>query len=169
MRFKIEILFIIVALMFTCAVCNEISEEDNIEYIGSTLWSKVYDIEIDGNYAYCSFINGLVILDISNKKEPVFVSQLYLGGGNGIDIKDKYAFVASGDKGLFVINISDPRVPVLEGFYDTAGESNEVIISAGKPATPLTKYMLKQFEDVHLYCHTIYLQILPAQSLRFSV
>jgi hypothetical protein len=51
-----------------------------IEYLGSTLWSGVNDVKVVGNYAYCAFFNGLMILDISNPDTPTFVSQYYIGG-----------------------------------------------------------------------------------------
>jgi hypothetical protein len=56
------------------------SYAQNITYLGSTLWSGVCDVKIQGNYAYCAFFNGLVILDITNPTSPTFVSQLYIGG-----------------------------------------------------------------------------------------
>ena len=33
-------------------------------YEGSTLWSKVKDVEVVGNYAYCAYQNGLLVLNV---------------------------------------------------------------------------------------------------------
>ena len=58
-----------------------------IEYIGSTSWSYITDIEVIGDYAYCSFMNGLVILDVSNPANPTLLSKEYCQGSSwGIDV-----------------------------------------------------------------------------------
>ena len=45
-------------------------------------------------------MNGFGVIDISDKKNPVFVSQIYLGGGSGLYLKNNHAFIASGSMGL---------------------------------------------------------------------
>jgi hypothetical protein len=88
----------------------------NVEYMGSTLWTGVNDTKIVGNYAYCAFQNGLVILSISNPAEPSFISRLYLqGSGFGIDVSGSYVYLADGLSGLQVINIANPANPILAG------------------------------------------------------
>jgi hypothetical protein len=104
------------------------SEDLELEYVSSILWTQLHDIEINGNYVYCAFLNGLMILDVSNKRKPIQVSQLFLGGGFGLALKDKLAFVAAGRKGLKVVDVSDPRKPVLKGAYDTPGKSESVAV-----------------------------------------
>ncbi len=88
----------------------------NVEYVGSTLWTGVIDVEVVGNYAYCAFVNGLVILDISDPAAPVFVSQYFLQGyGKAIDVSGSYAYVADASFGLQIVNISNPSSPTLVG------------------------------------------------------
>ena len=43
------------------------SEDIELEYVSSILWTQLHDVEIEGDYAYCAFLNGLMILDVSNK------------------------------------------------------------------------------------------------------
>ena len=48
-----------------------------MEYAGSTLWTRINHLKISGNHAYCSFANGLAVLDIRDKKNIKLVSQLF--------------------------------------------------------------------------------------------
>jgi hypothetical protein len=103
---------IILALVFIVAGASA----QEVEYVGSTLWTGVNDVEVVGNYAYCAFVNGLVILDISDPASPMFISQLYLQGiGYDIDVEGNCAFIADGFFGLKVVNISNPSAPLLVG------------------------------------------------------
>jgi len=85
-----------------------------LAYVGSALWTKAHDIEIQGKLAYCVFINGLVVLDISDIKNPVRVSQLYL---------------ADGSAGLQIVDIKNPAKPVPVGTLDTDGTSEGIALS----------------------------------------
>ena len=97
--------------------------------MSSTLWTKAYDIFVAENYAYCAFLNGLVVLDIGDREGPNFVSQLYLGGGFSIAVEDNLAFLASGEQGLQIVDVSDPKIPVHKGSGKTSGESKDIVIS----------------------------------------
>ena len=62
---------------------------NDITYVSSILWTEVKDVQIVGNYAYCAFANGLVILDISDPATPTFVSKLYFKeAAEGLFAKD---------------------------------------------------------------------------------
>ena len=65
---------------------NPESQVDKIEYVGSELWTRAFDLEVREGYAYCSFLNGLGVLDVTDKANPRLVSKLFLGGGFGIDV-----------------------------------------------------------------------------------
>lgn len=107
------------------------SKHSNEASIATTLWTGMLDLNLYGNYAYCSFMNGLVIVDISNPATPHKVSGLFggLGGsGRGIDFKDSYVYLAYEKKGMLVIYVSDPQSPKLVGSFDTPDEANDVFI-----------------------------------------
>ena len=100
-----------------------------VEYVNSTLWTTVSDIQIVGNYAYCVFRDGLVILDISNPTNPTLLSQFYLqGNGEGIFVQDNFTFLVNGYSGLQIIDISDPEAPELIGTYDTPGFAKDIFV-----------------------------------------
>ncbi|MDH7512422.1 MAG: hypothetical protein QHH14_05705 [Clostridiales bacterium] len=100
-----------------------------LTYAGSALWTKAHDISIEENLGYCAFLNGLVVLDLSDLKKPTLLSQLYLGGGYAIAVRQKTAYVAAGKEGLKIIDVSDPKSPLLKGGMDTNGEARDVALS----------------------------------------
>lgn len=118
-------------LLFVSALPGSfLSAQDGrtLGYVGSALWTKAHDIEIHGRLAYCAFLNGLVILDITDLKKPVRLSQLYLGGGLSLEAREGLAFVAAGDKGLNIIDVCNPQSPVLKGMIDTRGDARDVAL-----------------------------------------
>ena len=78
------ILLALVAMALASTSCAPPPGE--FEFVSSTLWTRAYDVEVRDDYAYCSFLNGLVILDVSKSDDPRIVSQLLLGGGFGLDV-----------------------------------------------------------------------------------
>jgi len=126
----------------------------NIEYVNSMYWTAVYDVKVRGNYAYCCFDPGLVILDIVDIEHPAFISRLNLIGDNShIEIFDDYAYIVGNHDKLRIINISDVNEPRLTGeipidaeidniwvdsnyVYAAAGVIGMVIIDISDPASP---------------------------------
>ncbi len=104
-----------------------------VEYVGSTLWTGIGDIQVIDDYAYCAFYNGLGVLDISDPSEPELISKCSLEGrGLDIQIVGDYAYVADYGACLQIVNISDPLNPFLEGSYEE--RSAEMISISGDNA-----------------------------------
>ena len=109
----------------------------NIEYLGSTLWSGVCDVKIQGQYAYCAFFNGLMILDVSDSTSPSFVGQYYIWGdwdefrrreGQKLAISGNYVYFAADYEGLNIIDVSDPSNPILASQYLTPSYATDVFV-----------------------------------------
>jgi len=49
--------------------------------------------------------------------------------GYGIAISGTYAYIADGDNGLSIVNVSDPAHPALAGSCDTPGTAQDVAVS----------------------------------------
>ncbi len=98
--------------------------------VGSTLWSAMQDVAVNGNYAYCSMENGLVVVDISNLSEPQFVRQITPDSGMALGsmIAGNYLYVALWAGGLGIYDINDPANPVLVGRINPGGYVNDVFI-----------------------------------------
>jgi hypothetical protein len=101
----------------------------SLTYAGSGLWTKAHDIVIEENLGYCAFLNGLVILNLTDLKKPAFLSQLYLGGGYSITVREKTAYLAAGQEGLKIVDVSDPMSPQINAAVDTNGEARDIGLS----------------------------------------
>ena len=118
---------LLIAVAFLSLTLHGCSRSDSIEYVNSAVWTRAYDIEVHDGYAFCSFLNGLGIIDITNKAEPQLLSQLFLGGGFGIDVENEHAYLASGLQGLQIVDVSDPAAPILVGEHATLGEAKDIV------------------------------------------
>jgi hypothetical protein len=106
-----------------------VSSDSLITYTTSILWSEISNVFVEGNYAYCAFVNGLGIIDVSDPTNPFLVSTEYFPGrGEGIFIQDGLAYLADGYLGLQIIDVSDPLHPTPRGHYDSPGYSWDVFV-----------------------------------------
>ena len=103
-------------------------DEGQLTFLGSSLWTKAHDVEVRDGRAYCAFLDGLQILDLSDPKKPQALSSLHLGGGFAVSLAGNLALVAAADKGLAVIDVSDPKAPVLKSLLDTPGQARDVAV-----------------------------------------
>ncbi len=87
-------------------------------------------VTVVGNYAYL-FGQTLSIVDITNPAFSRKVGELNVGGLVETDtyrsqIAGNYAYLAAGEKGLAIIDISDPTNPQFVTHVDTAGRAEDV-------------------------------------------
>ena len=102
---------------------------DGLTYVSSTLWTQLNDVQVEGRYAYCAFANGLAILDVADSTKPSLVSELYFAGtGEGIFVKDNYAYLADGNIRFRIIDVSDPAHPESVSTYDTPGYTYDIVV-----------------------------------------
>ncbi|MCP4581730.1 MAG: hypothetical protein GY839_08920, partial [candidate division Zixibacteria bacterium] len=114
-------------LLLSLAFMTQPATALHVDYVGSTLWTEVRDVKTDGNYAYCNFRNGLMVLDISNPSIPSYHSQIYLGGNDRkFNFYNDYIFVANGDMGVEIIDKSDPGNLTSVGVINTEYEVMDV-------------------------------------------
>ena len=122
---------IFLALGSLTAVWGSPAKSGGLECLSTVLWSKAYDVAIEGNIAYAAFLNGLVIIDITIKSAPAEMSRLYLGGGFDIEKQGTLAFIAAGKKGLKIVDVANPRNPVLRGEAATSGIAKALAVRGG--------------------------------------
>ncbi len=61
---------------------------------------------------------------------PTALSFLRIPGfANGVAVQGDYAYVAAGDRGLYVVDISDLEAPFIAGSWDTSGNINDVRVA----------------------------------------
>jgi len=112
--------YLFYAILLFSLLFTSIAEAQWLEYKGSTLWNNAFEIAVWGNYAYTAGSNGMQIVDISESNEPVIVSRLYLQGtSSGVDVHGDYAYIANRDRGLQIVDITNPRDPQIVGIYNS--------------------------------------------------
>jgi hypothetical protein len=113
-----------ILLIFVIAIPAALAE--TFEYLGSTLWTGINDVAISGNYAYCAYYMGFVVLDISDRTNPVLISKIPIGNVNRVKLHNDYAFAAGYGMDLKIIDISNPRQPFIAATCETGGTCGDV-------------------------------------------
>ncbi len=120
---------------------------------------------------------GLIVLDISDPENPVELSRLFEPGWNGVHNlflhRDRAYLAHAGSLGMSIVDLTDPRAPVVSGFWlhqhgfsnvvhdvfiqddlafisDIASDSGGlVILDLQDPDNPLTLSSLPFAEGLH--------------------
>lgn len=94
-----------------------------LEHIGQ-IGGASKAVAVQGHYAYLNVGPRLVILDIAGSAHPAVAGQSPpLPGFESLAVAGDHAYVAAGEGGLRVIDISDPAAPTEVGFYATPGSA----------------------------------------------
>lgn len=95
---------------------NRDVKEQDIEYVGSCMWSQVTDVFSAGTDIWASFNNGLCHIDISDISNPAVISELYIPcgskgitGTNDIIVENNWAYIGDKD-GLRIVDINNMEV-----------------------------------------------------------
>ena len=119
---------------------GDLLTEVEVNYINSMLWYGMKDIEINDNYAYCTFQQGLMQVDISDPTNPVMKNSVDLIEGEawGLDFYDDYVLIANGAAGLAIGQIDDnhdlhiiENDPTLGPALDVFTQDSVVFIAEG--------------------------------------
>ena len=79
------------------------------------------EVAVVGDFAYCTSVNGLVIVNITDPANPKLVKTVEVKGVNDVQVAEGYAFVAAGANGIRVLDVTDPANPVEVGRYADRG------------------------------------------------
>ena len=105
---------------------------NKISLLGST-GGSAYGVNVQGNYAYVG--EGRNLLVLTNSSSLSKVGQIVLPGlVEGIDFFGQYAYVADGEGGVQVVDISNPNLPLIRGFYFSTNYTyaTSIKISSGR-------------------------------------
>jgi hypothetical protein len=120
----------IVLLVLLALFIPLIAHPQNVDFISSTLWGDDNDAVVVGNYAYCAFGSGLVVLDVSDPEAPILAGQKLIPGlSRAIDVAGNYAYLANADSSLQIVDIGNPSNPVFVGGCEIPGEARDVFVS----------------------------------------
>ena len=79
-----------------------------------------YDVQVQGDYAYVTNNDGLMIIDISNPSNPEKVGEILSEGVVGVIVESNLLYVTSVSDGLIIADISSPTNPEQIGQYSGA-------------------------------------------------
>jgi len=85
------------------------------------------DIQVAGQYAFLIEGPYVQVIDASNPTKPVEVGSLYNQGGWVVNstLNGDRLYLADLDRGIRIINLSDPLHPYQEGIYETPSNGGE--------------------------------------------
>ncbi len=90
---------------------------------------RTFEVVVRGDRAYIGRTSGFDILDIANLPDTRLLGSLELTSTvTGIDLIGDTAFLAAGNLGLLMVDLSDEENPVLKGRYDTPGLTRQVFV-----------------------------------------
>ncbi|GIV16045.1 MAG: hypothetical protein KatS3mg022_1480 [Armatimonadota bacterium] len=98
----------------------------NVELVGMT-GGGVYDVAVQGSYAYCANGVGLVVLDVSVPGSPRWAGGLMLlEGGWRVAAAPPYVYLGDISGGFYVIDVSTPQQPRVVGYCDTGNRDRGI-------------------------------------------
>lgn len=134
-------------------VTNPLRPVEKGSWTGSR-WTN--DIALNGDYAYLSAeYSGLHVIDISNPALPERVTAVYLREARAVEVPagggaaPPYAYVAtSNNRGLIVLDVSNPAGPVELGHNDTPYLAWSVAVIGREPPEPTYAYVGSLWDQV---------------------
>jgi hypothetical protein len=86
----------------------------NVDLMGRVPFGYVIDTWVEGNYAYVGIENAFMILDISDKSNPLIVGTFDTDEFvMGVQVVGNIAYLANSYNGLRIVNVADPANPQL--------------------------------------------------------
>lgn len=87
-------------------------------------------LTIHGGNACGAMINELQIYDIRNLQQPIWIKSVPMNHPLGLALNQQYLYVCDQEKGLYVVDISNPEMPVIKNtlsgeiFLDVIADAN---------------------------------------------
>jgi len=102
----------------TASITNAIitQGEDFVSHRGGS----IYNVVVNGNYAYVGQGQDLLVLDVTDVSNPIEKGRVTTPSViNNIVISGNYAYVADGQNGLVIVDIANSAAPTISGNYSS--------------------------------------------------
>lgn len=93
--------------------------------IGDEFLKHAKGVQVQFRYAYAWDDEGIKVLDVSDLAHPRPVAVLRMKGVHGVYLARTYAYVAAGQRGLVILDITVPDRPRIDQEYDAGGQIND--------------------------------------------
>lgn len=115
---------------------QEFVENVNVDLIGRWIGGNCHAVAVQDSIAYVGVLGGLIIVDFSSLDKPVELAQVPLPGRcennclvmARLCVRDQYVYVADGDAGLRIVDVTDPADPREIGSFVTGAEAYDVAL-----------------------------------------
>jgi hypothetical protein len=97
-----------------------------VHTIGTDIVKHPHAFQAQFRYGYCCDEEGIKVFDMTDLDHPQPVSKLELPHAHNIYLARTYGYVSCGEHGMVILNIKDPRMPVVDQVFDADGVMNDV-------------------------------------------
>lgn len=111
---------------------------DRLVQIYGEVDRPAYDLWIEETEIYVAGVDGLRIIDAGNRYRPLEIANLPITASSGkpavpqgIAVAEGRAFIALGDDGVGIVDVSNRAVPRLTSLIDLEGSANAVVYKDG--------------------------------------
>lgn len=94
--------------------------------LGNEVLNGPKAVQAQFRYAFVCDEEGVKVLDITKLHAPQLVSVLDLPTAHNIYLARTYAYVAGGESGLIILDITNPEQPKIDQIYDAEGRINDL-------------------------------------------
>lgn len=92
---------------------------------------EVWDVAVSDNLLLFSTSNQLSFYDVADPLNPDSITTMNLSGIRGIAVNEDRVFLARGEDGILILNISNPAEPAVWSELDTPGFALQAVPEAG--------------------------------------
>jgi hypothetical protein len=85
----------------------------------------------DGEYLYMVGAAGLSIHSLADPSQPVFVASYEQADCHDVACSGNILYIAAGQKGLLVLDVTEPTAPALRGSIYVGSDAQRVVVSHG--------------------------------------
>ncbi len=126
---RVMLILSVMAFIMPCAHGQYLQEDGSALYAG-----PIYDIRVEGHYAYCRSQHSFQIISIASLDTPLVVSGHVFNFCGGLALRDNYAFLTGGSgyneiNALEIYDISDPLMPYCIGILDSTWFLTKIALS----------------------------------------
>jgi hypothetical protein len=94
--------------------------------VGEPVLKKPRAVQAQFRYAFVVDEEGFKVLDITSLHDPKPVAALALHDARNLYVARTHAYVAGGEEGLIILDVTNPEQPLLEQIYNAEGSINDL-------------------------------------------
>lgn len=97
-----------------------------VKVIGEPYVRGAKAVQVQFRYAYLIDEEGVKVFEVNNLHDPVPVSKIRIPDCHNVYLARTYAYVAGGPRGLIILDITRPDMPVVDQIFDADGCINDL-------------------------------------------